>query len=83
MGWLHIVRNRTDTYRCLSVQSNSTQSGIKLDCATFYTVVKDDSCPKIQEQFSITFDQLFEWNPAINSQCKNLLVGWDVSVAVS
>ncbi|KAF2087338.1 carbohydrate-binding module family 50 protein, partial [Saccharata proteae CBS 121410] len=52
-------------------------------CYTWYTVVSGDYCYKIEQQFSITFDQFRTWNPTIDSQCSNLQVGQSYCVNAS
>lgn len=63
--------------------TSPTQSGIASNCNEYYTVASGDSCTKIETQFNITFAQLYQWNPAIDSQCANLWVGYAICVAVS
>lgn len=41
-----------------------TQTGIAADCTRYYTVEEGDSCARLESEFSITFDQLHEWNPS-------------------
>ncbi len=62
--------------------ASPTQSGITSNCKQYYTVASGNSCTKIETQFSVTFDQLYQWNPAIDSNCGNLWVGYAVCVAV-
>jgi len=35
-------------------------------------VQSGDSCQKIDDQFTITFAQLYKWNSNIGSDCANL-----------
>lgn len=59
-----------------------TQSGEAANCNKYYTVQSGDSCAKIESQFAITFQQLYQWNPAIGSDCTNLWVGYAICVGV-
>ncbi|KAF2719531.1 carbohydrate-binding module family 50 protein [Polychaeton citri CBS 116435] len=63
--------------------ASPTQSGIASNCDKYYTVVSGDSCDKIETQYSITFQQLYAWNPAIGSNCQSLWVGYAVCVGVT
>lgn len=63
--------------------TSPTQSGIASNCDEYYTVVSGDLCSKIETQFDITFAQLYQWNPAIGSNCESLWMGYAVCVAVS
>ncbi|KAJ5746030.1 hypothetical protein N7520_011212 [Penicillium odoratum] len=38
----------------------------------FYTIVDDDSFASIESLYGVTFAELYEWNPAIGSDCKSL-----------
>lgn len=60
-----------------------TQTGIVSNCDEYYTVADDDSCANIEALYSITFTELYEWNPAIGSNCESLWPGYDVCVGVS
>jgi LysM repeat protein len=60
-----------------------TQSGTAANCNKYYTVQSGDSCSGIETQYSITFAQLYQWNPAIGSNCQSLLIGYAVCVGVS
>jgi len=63
--------------------ASPTQSGIASNCDEHYTVASGDSCSKVETQFRITFAELYQWNPAIGSDCENLWVGYAVCVAIS
>ena len=60
-----------------------TQTGITTNCDEYYNVVTGDSCAAIENKYGITFAQLYEWNPAIGSNCQTLVVGYAVCVGVS
>jgi LysM repeat protein len=58
-----------------------TQSGITANCKQYYTVKSGDSCAGVESTFSISFAQLYAWNPAIGSNCQYLVVGDAVCVS--
>lgn len=60
-----------------------TQSGVTKDCDQWYTVVSGDSCSAIESKFKITFDQLFQWNPAVGDDCHYLDVGFAICIGIS
>jgi len=62
--------------------TSPTQSDITSNCKQYYTVASGNSCTKIETQFSVTFDQLYQWNSTIDSNCGNLWVEYAVCVAV-
>ncbi|KAL5363688.1 hypothetical protein BJX96DRAFT_187179 [Aspergillus floccosus] len=49
-----------------------TQTGIASNCNKYYTVMPGDSCTNIESLYSITFPELYKWNPAIGSNCESL-----------
>lgn len=53
------------------------------NCNKFYDVQSGDSCAAIQSSYSITFAQLYSWNPAIGSNCQYLDVGDYICVGIS
>ncbi|KAJ3957265.1 hypothetical protein N0V92_006176 [Colletotrichum tropicale] len=46
-----------------------TMEGIANNCDAWHTVVSGDSCYSIEQEYSITADQFFEWNPAVSTDC--------------
>ncbi|KAH6720371.1 hypothetical protein BKA61DRAFT_708661 [Leptodontidium sp. MPI-SDFR-AT-0119] len=42
-----------------------------------------DSCAKVESEYDITFAQLYQWNPAIGSDCQFLVIGDSYCVGVS
>lgn len=58
------------------IQTDST-------CNRYYTFVPGDSCAAIQSHFSITFAQLYSWNPDIGSDSEYLVIGKQYCVARS
>jgi hypothetical protein len=67
----------------MTAPATSTVSGIASNCDECYTVVSGDSCAQIESTYGITFARLYEWNPAIGSNCQSLGVGYSVCVGVS
>jgi len=58
-----------------------TRTGTASGCSTYYTVQSGDSCQKIEDTFAVTFQQLYNWNTNIGSNCESLWVGYSVCVA--
>lgn len=67
----------------ISGPSGPTQTGIASNCDDWYSIVSGDSCAQIESTYGITFAQLYEWNPAIGSNCQTLDVGYSVCVGLS
>ncbi|OZJ03226.1 hypothetical protein BZG36_03445 [Bifiguratus adelaidae] len=67
----------------LSAALAAVQIASAASCSKAYTVVSGDYCDKIGTQFGITFAQLRNWNPSINSACTNLSIGQVLCVAES
>ncbi|KAH8698612.1 hypothetical protein BGW36DRAFT_148853 [Talaromyces proteolyticus] len=61
-----------------------TQSGLTSNCDAFYFVESGDYCAAIVSKFgNFTLDQFYIWNPAVKSDCSNLLAGYYVCVGIS
>lgn len=60
-----------------SSSSGSSSSG---SCAKTYTVVKGDTCSKVQSKNSVSFSTLRSLNSKINSSCSNLQIGQKLCV---
>ncbi|GIC84370.1 uncharacterized protein Aud_000186 [Aspergillus udagawae] len=73
----------TSTTTTSSGPSSPTQTGVASNCNAWYTVPDGGSCAAIETQYGITFAQLYQWNPAIGSNCQYLLIGYAVCVGVS
>ncbi|KAM6493135.1 hypothetical protein JOM56_011269 [Amanita muscaria] len=52
-----------------------TPTGTTPNYFVWHIVVPGDTCSLLSAEFGITFAQLRSWNPEINSQCSNLLIG--------
>ncbi|KAJ3559301.1 hypothetical protein NM688_g426 [Phlebia brevispora] len=55
--------------------------GTLTNCAEYYTVVSGDYCALIESNFDITFAQFQTWNTGVDSNCDNLLLGYQYCVA--
>jgi spore germination protein YaaH len=58
-----------------------TQPGATTECLQWYTTVSRDYCFLVQQQFSITFEQLRTWNPYLDEACSNMWLGYSYCVA--
>ncbi|KAI9877824.1 MAG: hypothetical protein M1830_002721 [Pleopsidium flavum] len=58
-----------------------TPKGAIPNCGKYYEVQPGDYCNLIALNSSITFSQLINMNPSIDSNCTNLLAGYDYCVA--
>ncbi|PYI36128.1 hypothetical protein BP00DRAFT_474788 [Aspergillus indologenus CBS 114.80] len=81
LGYAYCVKGPATTATATSV--GPTQTGIAVNCDRYHTVVNGDSCAAIESEYSITFAQLYGWNPAIGSDCETLQIGYAVCVGVS
>ncbi|KAH8894666.1 hypothetical protein GQ53DRAFT_610598, partial [Thozetella sp. PMI_491] len=52
-----------------------TPPGTTHSCYQWHVVVSGDSCFAIEQSYGITMDQLVQWNPNLNQDCGNLLLG--------
>ena len=50
---------------------------------TTYVVQPGDVCWRIAEQFGISTTRLLEANPRIDADCRNLRVGWELTIPLS
>ncbi|KAF2969309.1 hypothetical protein GQX73_g4254 [Xylaria multiplex] len=71
----------TGVYYSTATPAHPTQSGSIPDCGRYYLVASGDDCYTVDIQFSITFDQLREYNTYLDEQCSNLWLDYDVCVA--
>ncbi|OTB16721.1 carbohydrate-binding module family 50 protein [Daldinia sp. EC12] len=60
-----------------------TQTGIAAGCTKYHIAVKGDGCWAVANQYGITLDQFYAWNPAVGSDCQNLWLGYAYCVAVA
>ncbi|KAH7016728.1 hypothetical protein EDB80DRAFT_827002 [Ilyonectria destructans] len=58
------------------------QDGMTKSCKKFHLVKSTTTCASIQNYYKITLAQLYKWNPAIGSTCRNLWAEYNVCVGV-
>ncbi|KAI2720884.1 hypothetical protein CBS147332_4124 [Penicillium roqueforti] len=81
LGYAYCVKGPAAT--ASTTASAPTQTGIVSNCNEYHTVVSKDSCAAVESEYGVTFAQLYEWNPAIGSDCEYLNVGYAICVGVS
>lgn len=82
LGYAYCVKGPAST--AITTGSRApTQTGIVSNCDQYHTVVDGDSCAQIETTYGISFAQLYQWNPAIGSDCQTLVTGYSVCVGVS
>lgn len=59
-----------------------TQTGMVGNCNKFHKVVSGDQCGAIADDNSISLDNFYSWNPAVGSDCRTLIVGYNVCVGI-
>ncbi|CRG89537.1 LysM domain protein [Talaromyces islandicus] len=60
-----------------------TQPGLISTCDAYYFVESGVSCSGIVSEFgNFTLSQFYDWNPAVKSDCSNLLAGYYVCIGV-
>lgn len=82
LGYAYCVKGPVSTATTTG-PSGPTQTGIVSNCDKYYTVADGDSCTQIETTYGISFSQLYQWNPAIGSDCQTLTIGYSVCVGVS
>lgn len=68
-------------YTTTATPADPTPSGTVANCGLYYAVAEGDFCNTVALNFSITLDQLYAMNPALFTNCSNLLTGFDYCVA--
>ncbi|KAJ0424778.1 hypothetical protein BJY00DRAFT_308683 [Aspergillus carlsbadensis] len=81
LGYAYCVQGPMATSTATST-SAPTQTGVAANCEKYHLVQEGDSCAGLESTYSITFAQLYEWNPAIGSDCESLAIGYAVCVGV-
>lgn len=59
-----------------------TQAGMVSDCDTFYYVQSGDGCWTIANEYGISLDDFYVWNPAVNDDCSGLWPDYYVYVGI-
>lgn len=68
-------------YTSTATAADPTRTGTIPNCGRYYEVQTGDDCNMIAMNFSLTFSDLINMNPSIDSACSNLWVGYDYCVA--
>ncbi|OCK74384.1 carbohydrate-binding module family 50 protein [Lepidopterella palustris CBS 459.81] len=68
--------SQTPSVTSSSSSMGPTATGEVPGCLQYYTVQSGDGCSSIETKFSITFAQLYQWNPSIGSDCESLWLGY-------
>lgn len=59
-----------------------TQSGLASNCNDFYLVVSGDGCYNLATSASISLDDFYSWNPAVEDDCSGLQAGYYVCIGI-
>ncbi|KAE9376388.1 carbohydrate-binding module family 50 protein [Stipitochalara longipes BDJ] len=59
-----------------------TQPGLASNCNNFHQVASGESCSGIEAEYGIPAATFSTWNPAIDSACDNLFLGYYVCVGI-
>lgn len=59
-----------------------TQSGVIESCKQWHVVVSGDGCWPIANQYGISLDDFYAWNPAVGTDCLNLWLNYAVCVGI-
>ncbi|KAE8330699.1 hypothetical protein BDV39DRAFT_190332 [Aspergillus sergii] len=86
LGYAYCVKGPSSSTTATATSSTAspsspTQAGTVSNHNQYHTVVSGDSCDYIEITYGISFAQLYEWNPAIGSDCETLRVGHSICVA--
>lgn len=65
------------------VTPTPTQTGMALNCDSFYKAVTGDSCFSIAENTSIPLTDFETWNPAVGSNCTTLFAGYYYCIGIT
>ncbi|KAH9478590.1 LysM domain-containing protein [Psilocybe cubensis] len=63
------------TTSTIATPPGPTPSGSTPNCYQWHTIVSGDTCSVLEASFGITMAQLQTWNPQLNNDCTNLLLG--------
>lgn len=59
-----------------------TQPGAAENCAEWHIVASGDGCWSISEQYGISLEDFYSWNPGVGSDCSTLWLDYAVCVGV-
>ncbi|PPQ88791.1 hypothetical protein CVT25_010476 [Psilocybe cyanescens] len=65
----------TTTTSTIATPPAPTPSGSTPNCYQWHTIVSGDTCSVLEASFGATIAQLQAWNPQLNNDCTNLLLG--------
>jgi LysM repeat protein len=71
-GWNTTASNTTTA--AVVTPPGPTPTGTTSQCYEWYVVQPNDTCSIIEASFGITFAQIVQWNPSIDSNCYNLML---------
>ncbi|KAL2821497.1 hypothetical protein BJX63DRAFT_417905 [Aspergillus granulosus] len=72
----------TSTSTTSTTPPTETQPGAPFDCVKWHTVESGDGCQFISNEYGISLDDFYKWNPGVDSGCSALWLGYAVCVAV-
>ncbi|CZT24377.1 uncharacterized protein RCC_10102 [Ramularia collo-cygni] len=72
----------TNTASPTATGPSPEQTGLTSDCDDFYLVQSGDTCQAISDKNGIKLQDFYTWNPAVESDCSHLYLGYYVCVGV-
>ncbi|KAL4940189.1 hypothetical protein BDV06DRAFT_197177 [Aspergillus oleicola] len=60
-----------------------TQAGMVAGCTEFHQVAEGDQCGSIANDYDITLDDFYRWNPGVGDACGSLWLEYYVCVGIS
>jgi LysM repeat protein len=74
VNW-NATSNSTTTTSGYVSAPDPTPTGTTENCYQWHVVVANDDCTFVEDEYGVTFAQLQQGNPNINSACSNLILG--------
>jgi hypothetical protein len=65
-----------------NIQLMPNQDGMTSNCNRFYLVEEGDGCWAIANNAGIALDDLYAWNPAVETDCGSLWPGYYICIGV-
>ncbi len=65
------------------VTPTPTQEGMVSGCTTFHQCVKGDGCWALSQEYGISLDDFYAWNPAVGTDCLGLWPDYYVCVGIA